>query len=198
MLRWSDTVCRHGARRRQSQRARITKSVSSRLHTWRDRAACRLDHRNQGQHSKRRYVRDDHPLDFLARLASLIPSPRVNLTRFHGVFSANHRLRAQVVPGQRGRGDGQAQAPGAGEKGPLPRHVAMTWAQRLARVFKIDVNVCERCGWVSQGPGAPTRGRLVIRPIPTIIRSETYAVVHGLARRGCYEAPSASRTLQSV
>ncbi len=22
----------------------------------------------------------------------------------------------------------------------------MTWAQRLARVFKIDVTVCERCG----------------------------------------------------
>jgi hypothetical protein len=86
------------------------------------------------------------PLDFLARLASLVPSPRVNLTRFHGVFSANHRLRAQVVPAQRGRGDGPPQAPGAGEKVSLPRHVAMTWAQRLARVFKIDVTTCERCG----------------------------------------------------
>jgi hypothetical protein len=30
------------------------------------------------------------PLDFLARLASLVPSPRVNLARFHGVFAANH------------------------------------------------------------------------------------------------------------
>jgi hypothetical protein len=30
------------------------------------------------------------PLDFLVRLASSIPSPRVNLTRFHGVFAANH------------------------------------------------------------------------------------------------------------
>jgi hypothetical protein len=27
------------------------------------------------------------------------------LTRFHGVFSANHRLRAQVVPAQRGGRD---------------------------------------------------------------------------------------------
>jgi hypothetical protein len=26
------------------------------------------------------------------------------------------------------------------------RHVAMTWAQRLSRVFKIDVTLCERCG----------------------------------------------------
>jgi hypothetical protein len=82
------------------------------------------------------------PLDFLARLASLVPSPRVNLTRFHGIFAPNHRLRAQIVPGKRGRGAGQA----AGEKAPLPRHLAMTWAQRLKRVFKIDVTVCERCG----------------------------------------------------
>jgi hypothetical protein len=27
------------------------------------------------------------PLDFLARLAALVPSPGVNLTRFHGVFA---------------------------------------------------------------------------------------------------------------
>ena len=27
------------------------------------------------------------PLDFLARLAALVPKPRVNLTRFHGVFA---------------------------------------------------------------------------------------------------------------
>jgi hypothetical protein len=27
------------------------------------------------------------PLDFIARLAALVPKPRVNLTRFHGVFA---------------------------------------------------------------------------------------------------------------
>jgi hypothetical protein len=26
------------------------------------------------------------PLDFIARLAALVPKPRVNLTRFYGVF----------------------------------------------------------------------------------------------------------------
>lgn len=39
------------------------------------------------------------PLDFLARLAALVPSPGVNLTRYHGVFAPNHRLRARIVPG---------------------------------------------------------------------------------------------------
>lgn len=27
-----------------------------------------------------------------------------------------------------------------------PRHVAMTWAQRLKRVFGIDIDQCARCG----------------------------------------------------
>ena len=35
------------------------------------------------------------PLDLLSRLAALVPKPKVNLTRFHGVFAPNHRLRAQ-------------------------------------------------------------------------------------------------------
>jgi hypothetical protein len=42
--------------------------------------------------------------------------PRINLTRFHGIFGPNHRLRAQIVPGKRGRGAGQPQAAGEGEK----------------------------------------------------------------------------------
>ncbi len=29
---------------------------------------------------------------------------------------------------------------------PIERHAAMTWAQRLKRVFNIDIEVCSRCG----------------------------------------------------
>ena len=32
------------------------------------------------------------PLDFLARLAALVPRPRVNLTRFHGVFAPRRKM----------------------------------------------------------------------------------------------------------
>lgn len=31
------------------------------------------------------------PLDFIARLVALIPRPRANLTRFHGVFAPNSK-----------------------------------------------------------------------------------------------------------
>ncbi len=38
------------------------------------------------------------PMEFIGRLAALVPKPRVNLTRFHGVFSPNSKLREYVVP----------------------------------------------------------------------------------------------------
>ena len=43
------------------------------------------------------------PLDFIAKLAALVPKPRVNLTRFHGVFAPNSKHRAQVTPAKRGK-----------------------------------------------------------------------------------------------
>jgi len=42
------------------------------------------------------------PLDFIARLVALVPKPRGNLTRFHGVFAPNSRLREHVTPLKRG------------------------------------------------------------------------------------------------
>ncbi len=41
------------------------------------------------------------PLDFMARLAALVPRPRMHLTRFHGGFAPPSTLRAQVTPGGR-------------------------------------------------------------------------------------------------
>jgi hypothetical protein len=38
------------------------------------------------------------PLDFLARLAALVPRPRSHLIRYHGVLAANARHRRRVVP----------------------------------------------------------------------------------------------------
>ena len=38
------------------------------------------------------------PVDFIARLAALVPKPRVNLTRYHGVLAPNHRWRGEVPP----------------------------------------------------------------------------------------------------
>ena len=42
------------------------------------------------------------PLDFMARPAARVPTPRVNLTRYHGVFAPNHHLRKQATSVRRG------------------------------------------------------------------------------------------------
>jgi len=83
------------------------------------------------------------PLDFLARLAALVPPPRIHLTRYHGVFAPHAALRAAITPAGRGQGGRNREA--AVER-PLSRHVAMSWARRLKRVFAIDIEQCRRCG----------------------------------------------------
>jgi Putative transposase len=42
------------------------------------------------------------PLNLMARLAALVPQPRMHLTRFHGVFAPHAALRAPVTPAGRG------------------------------------------------------------------------------------------------
>ena len=83
------------------------------------------------------------PLDFIAKLAALVPKPRVNLTRFHGVFAPNSKHRVDVTPAKRGKGRPHEEHE---DKTPEQRHQAMTWALRLKRVFNIDVSVCPKCG----------------------------------------------------
>ena len=84
------------------------------------------------------------PVDFIARLAALVPKPRVNLTRYHGVLAPNHRWRGEVTPAKRGKGVNRIA--NTEVRSPAERHVAMSWAQRLKRVFNIDIEACGRCG----------------------------------------------------
>ena len=78
------------------------------------------------------------PVDFMARLAALVPKPRVNLTRYHGVLAPNHRWRGEVTPAKRGKAP--KMGANAEVKTPAECHAAKTWAQRLKRVFNIDPN----------------------------------------------------------
>ena len=85
------------------------------------------------------------PLDLMARLAALVPPPRMHLTRYHGVFAPHSKLRAAVTPAGRGKGKKPPAEEGT-DKPATPRHVAMNWAKRLKRVFGIDIEACARCG----------------------------------------------------
>ena len=96
------------------------------------------------------------PEDWLARLAALVPRPRAHLTRYHGVFAPNCRMRARVVPSTSATTIHKRQRCKAREasspSSPLPLNddglpmAPMTWAERLRRVFQIDITTCPDCG----------------------------------------------------
>ena len=63
-------------------------------------------------------------MEFMSRLAALVPKPRVNLTRFHGVFSPNSILHGYDVRAKYANGllmIGQVSAQLAKCGGPLRR-----------------------------------------------------------------------------
>ena len=68
------------------------------------------------------------PLDFIAKLAALVTKPRVNLTRFHGVFAPNSKHRVQVTPAKRGKKPDTSDGHDTDwcDKSPAERHRAMT------------------------------------------------------------------------
>ena len=111
------------------------------------------------------------PQDFVARLAALVPGPRSHLTRYHGVFAPHARWRSAIVPGR------PAPRPTA-DQTPAERHRAMTWAQRLARVFRIDVTRCEYCG----GPVRIIASLTDPAVLDRILDARNGAELHGPAR----------------
>ncbi len=103
------------------------------------------------------------PLEFMQRLAALVPRPRLHLIRFgarvpslrevsgpplreHGVLAPNAKLRAQVVS--------QERAPPTLATPPVEcesicahhRPVRLIWAKLLKRVFDLDLEHCPHCG----------------------------------------------------
>ncbi len=52
------------------------------------------------------------------------------------MFSPNSKLREKVVPGKPVQDESSGKAGGHGQ----------TWAQRLKRVFAIDIEKCQKCG----------------------------------------------------
>ena len=103
----------------------------------------------------------------------LVPKPRVNLTCYHSVFAPNSQYRVTITPGKRGKG---AVKPDAAtepdDRTFMERKASMTWAQRLKRVFNIDITICRHC----QGPVkiiACIEDPLVIAKILNHLRNKT-------------------------
>jgi hypothetical protein len=94
------------------------------------------------------------PLEFMQRLAALVPRPRLHLIRFQGVLAPNARLRSSVVR----KGPPVPQGPAAEaalvaecevETAEAQPH-RISWARLLKRVFGIDMPHCPNCGGGSE------------------------------------------------
>jgi hypothetical protein len=84
------------------------------------------------------------PLDFIARLAALIPPPRSNLVRYHGAFAPAARLHRKLVrpaPPLIASARGHTRP---GSRAPLRRR--LLWAELMQRTFGTDVLECPDCG----------------------------------------------------
>lgn len=77
------------------------------------------------------------PHELIEKLVALIPPPRANLTRFHGVLAPNAKWRKEIVPKKKPVKNTKQEdvAPQAN----------MSWAAMMKRVFEIDVTICQHC-----------------------------------------------------
>lgn len=75
------------------------------------------------------------PLELVEKVVALIPSPRANLLRYHGVFAPNFKDRKRIVPAHLEEATAKKKA--------RPNR---SWSELLKRSFAIDVLVCFACG----------------------------------------------------
>ena len=73
------------------------------------------------------------PMEFMARLAALVPPPRHPLVRYHGVFAPNSPWRAAIVPGPRRR-EPVCDAPGVQREGEVRED-----AGRVGAAASVDI-----------------------------------------------------------
>jgi hypothetical protein len=81
------------------------------------------------------------PLEFIEKLVSLIPRPRIHLIRFFGILAPHAKCRSLVVPNS---ATGRTPTEESSQKNQNPK-AKMTWAKRLKRVFDIDILQCSHC-----------------------------------------------------
>ena len=89
------------------------------------------------------------PMEFIEKLASLVPPPRYNQLRYHGVLAPNAKMRKDVVPRPPEEVCVDIEHKEQVRSEPEPyksKSRRMSWAQLLKRVFKFDVEICGHCG----------------------------------------------------
>ncbi len=88
------------------------------------------------------------PMEFIEKLAALVPPPRAHLVSYHGVFGPNAAWRSEIVPNPTTSRRAKTTCCGntePDEKEESGRSHRFTWAELLMRVFQIDILKCPHC-----------------------------------------------------
>jgi hypothetical protein len=99
------------------------------------------------------------PGEFLEKLAALIPPPRAHLVRWGGVFAPNSPYRKEITLKPHIKKGFQFIEHESDPK-LVKNH---SWSKMLARVFKIDVTKCVKCGGEMAIVAAVTERRAITR-----------------------------------
>ena len=130
------------------------------------------------------------PLEFMQRLAALVPRPRLHLIRFHGVLAPNAKLRPLVVPQGLHVQEAASEAAVAAEcevESLQPRPNRISWARLLKRVFDIDMQHCPNCGAGELKIIAAILERPVIEKILTHLGLDPQPPPRGRARETAHD-----------
>lgn len=91
--------------------------------------------------------------ELVGRLAALVPPPRANVVRYHGVFAPAAKLRPLVVPARPNtpHDDDEQKTNALLALPKVPKRqrggpYRIDWAALLKRVFNVDVLECAKCG----------------------------------------------------
>jgi len=95
------------------------------------------------------------PLKLIEKLAALVPPPRFNLVRYHGILAPSATSRPLVIPSVPETADPIPHPNCPATKQPDTRNSQTkrgcgprnySWAQLMKRVFSVDFLACPRCG----------------------------------------------------
>ena len=78
------------------------------------------------------------PLELIEKLAALVPPPRVNLVRYHGVLAPHAKDRDKIVP-KKPNEEELLKTRGLSKN-------RLLWSALLARTFGVNTETCPKCG----------------------------------------------------
>ena len=94
------------------------------------------------------------PMEFIEKLASMIPPPYKHQVNYYGCLSSHSKLRAEIVGCSVAESSGQAdlqqecqndgEVEAESDDPPATRYIP--WAELLKRTFGIDLFTCPKCG----------------------------------------------------